>query len=115
MQNQCEGGSTLFTFDYFGEEAYLSQSSQLYLETLVPVVCKTFSITRSYRAEKSRTRRHLSEYNHVEAEAGFISFEDLLNQIEDMLVDVSEIALKLGGETLLEINPVSVTIDIRVA
>ncbi len=66
--NACEGGSTLFTFDYFGKQAYLSQSAQMYLEGCIFGNPKVWSITNSFRAEKSRTNKHLTEFHHLEAE-----------------------------------------------
>ncbi|KXT17794.1 hypothetical protein AC579_5329, partial [Pseudocercospora musae] len=107
VQTQVEGGATLFTLDYYGEPAYLTQSSQLYLETVLPFGGNTYCIEKSFRAEKSLTRRHLSEYTHVEAELDFINFNDLLQHLEDMICGVLErvMARPRIAKMIKELNP----------
>lgn len=83
--SSCEGGSTLFEIKYFGKPAYLSQSAQLYLETLIFAHQKVYSLTPSFRAEKSRTTRHLAEYWHLEGEAAFVDLNGII-ELEDGLV-----------------------------
>jgi len=84
----CEGGSTLFEVNYFGKKAYLTQSWQLYGEAFIQAFGKCYTIAPSFRAEKSRTRRHLTEYWHLEAEMPFCDMECLIKTEEEFLTYV---------------------------
>lgn len=81
-----EGGSELFKVDYFGESAMLSQSAQLYKQMMVGVYERVFALMKCFRAEKSNTRRHLTEATQFEFEMGFIDgFEDVMEMLENTL------------------------------
>jgi asparaginyl-tRNA synthetase len=86
--NAAEGGSEAFTFDYFGRPGYLSQTAQLYLEAMLAPHERVYALTPSFRAEKSRTNRHLTEYLHLEAELAWTDLDGLLAFIERMVVSV---------------------------
>lgn len=105
VQTQVEGGSTLFSLKYYEKEAYLTQSSQLYLETVAPVAYRTYCIMPSYRAEKSNTTRHLSEYTHVEAELANINFDDLLKNIEYLVSETIKRFYDVLGNEIKKIHP----------
>lgn len=100
----CEGGATLFPVDYFGNKAYLSQSAQLYLEALVYVLEKVFSLTPSFRAEKSRTRRHLAEYWHLEPEAAWYNMYDMMKVAEELISYIVEKTLEERKSELIDLG-----------
>jgi asparaginyl-tRNA synthetase len=81
-----EGTSTLFETDYFGEKAYLSQSGQLYLEPAAAAFGKVYCFGPTFRAEKSKTRRHLTEFWMIEPEVAFLEFDGLCDLAEEFVV-----------------------------
>jgi asparaginyl-tRNA synthetase len=83
--NACEGTTTLFSTDYFGETAYLSQSGQLYNEPTCQAFGKVYCFGPTFRAEKSKTRRHLMEFWMVEPEAAFMEHAENMDLVEDFL------------------------------
>ena len=85
----CEGTSTLFELDYFeGEKAFLTQSGQLYAEASAMAFGKVYCFGPTFRAEKSKTRRHLTEFWMLEPEMAYAELEDVMQLSEDMLVAV---------------------------
>ena len=83
-----EGGADLFSLDYFGKQAYLAQSPQLYKEQMTIGLERVFEISSFYRAEKSHTGRHLSEFTSVDIEAAMMDYTDVMNVLESIVVDV---------------------------
>jgi asparaginyl-tRNA synthetase len=96
-----EGGATLFQLDYFGRKAYLTQSWQLYAEALVLAMEKVYYIGPSFRAEKSRTTRHLTEYWHAEMEQAWAGMDDVIKHAEGV---ISEACQRVAEERPAEIT-----------
>jgi asparaginyl-tRNA synthetase len=96
----CEGTSTLFETEYFGDTAYLSQSGQLYLEPAAAALGKVYCFGPTFRAEKSKTRRHLTEFWMVEPEVAWMRFDGLLDLIEEFLSELVARVLDRCGEDL---------------
>ncbi|MDO8435192.1 MAG: asparagine--tRNA ligase [bacterium] len=92
--NAAEGTTTLFEIDYFGEKAYLAQTGQLYLEATSAALGRTYCFGPTFRAEKSKTRRHLTEFWMFEAEASFMEQPENIQLQEDMMVYVVQRVLK---------------------
>jgi asparaginyl-tRNA synthetase len=97
----CEGTSTLFETDYFyGEKAYLSQSGQLYAEAGAMAFGKVYTLGPTFRAEKSKTRRHLTEFWMLEPEMAFAELEDILLLAEDLVTHLVHSVLTNRSEEL---------------
>jgi asparaginyl-tRNA synthetase len=98
--SSVEGTSTLFETDYFGDKAYLSQSGQLYLEPAAAAFGKVYCFGPTFRAEKSKTRRHLTEFWMIEPEVAFLEFEGLCELAEDFVGALLDRALDRCKEDL---------------
>jgi asparaginyl-tRNA synthetase len=96
----CEGTSTLFETDYFGEKAFLSQSGQLYLEPAAAALGKVYCFGPTFRAEKSKTRRHLMEFWMVEPEVAFLEFDGLCQLAEEFVTYCTGRVLERAAEDL---------------
>src|SRR5215831_3156505 len=81
----CEGTTTLFPVDYFEDQAYLTQSGQLYVEATAMALGKVYSFGPTFRAEKSKTRRHLTEFWMVEPELAYATLDDLMDLAEGLI------------------------------
>ena len=83
-----EGGANLFSLEYFGRTAYLAQSPQLYKEQMTIGLERVFEISNFYRAENSHTGRHLSEFTSVDIEAAFMDYNDVMDILESLVMEV---------------------------
>ena len=90
----CEGTTTLFPVDYFEEQAYLTQSGQLYIEATAMALGKVYSFGPTFRAEKSKTRRHLTEFWMVEPEVAYATLDDLMVLAEDFITHIVKSVLE---------------------
>ncbi len=86
-----EGGANLFSLDYFGKTAYLAQSPQLYKEQMTIGLERVYEISNFYRAENSHTGRHLSEFTSIDIEAAFMDYNDVMNILESLVMEVYKV------------------------
>lgn len=98
--NACEGTTTLFETEYFGQKAYLTQSGQLYMEAACMALGKVYCFGPTFRAEKSKTRRHLTEFWMIEPEVAYYDLEDNIRLIEDFVASIVERVLNENRKDL---------------
>lgn len=104
ITSACEGGATLFKAKYFDRELYLTQSAQLYSEVLIYPLEKVYTCAPSFRAEKSRTIRHLCEYWHIEPEWAFGDLDDVMQVEEELVSNIGKGIANLCGRELQELG-----------
>src|SRR5215470_3077301 len=89
----CEGTTTLFEVDYFDDQAFLTQSGQLYIEAMAMALGKVYSFGPTFRAEKSKTRRHLTEFWMVEPEVAYAQLDDIMQLAEEFISHIVQSAV----------------------
>jgi asparaginyl-tRNA synthetase len=102
--NACEGTSTLFQTDYHGDKAYLTQSGQLYMEAAAAAFGKAYCFGPTFRAEKSKTRRHLAEFWMVEPEVAFMDLEGDMELAEGLLCAIVDRVLESRRDDLVTLE-----------
>ncbi len=102
--NACEGTSTLFKTDYFGEEAFLTQSGQLYAEASAMALGKVYCFGPVFRAEKSKTRRHLTEFWMLEPEIAYAGLDEVCDLAEGMIRHTIRHLLDQGADDLVDLE-----------
>lgn len=100
VRSACEGGATLFELDYFGKKAYLSQSAQFYEEAAICALGKVFVIQPAFRAEKSKTAKHLTEFWMIEAEKAFMDQEENMKLQEDLITYICRRVVEVNKSEL---------------
>jgi len=100
----CEGGATLFPVKYFDDQAYLTQSWQLYGEAAITSLEKVYCISPCFRAERSRTSRHLAEFWMAEVETAWQNFDELCDQAEGLVVHIVKKVVKENSKELKELG-----------
>jgi asparaginyl-tRNA synthetase len=100
----CEGTSTLFPVDYFGDPAFLTQSGQLYIESTALALGKVYSFGPTFRAEKSKTRRHLTEFWMIEPEVAYMDLDGLMELAENFISHIVQSVLARRPQDLQTIG-----------
>lgn len=112
--SSTEGGAEVFKLDYYGHEAFMIQSPQLYKQILVGVFERVFAISHAYRAEPSVTTRHLSESIQMDCEFGFVDFEQLLDYLEEVGKKTLKHVEEVGGDILYSFGVPKLKLPTRV-
>lgn len=104
LPSATEGGAEVFKLDYFGKEATLAQSAQFYKQIMVGVFERAYEINPTYRAELSATTRHMTEFIHIDAEIGFVDFQELLKIVGGLLKSVTTNIWETHDSELTKLN-----------